>query len=267
FLREGCMQKHSKKGGQQRMFFLFSDKLVYASRLAAPLQFRVHGQMSLNGMMVMASIPHSFVIYTQDNKCIVVSTANDVEKVRWIEDLKKAIENYQSYNANGDTVASSNAYSSLKSNNESVNDDNRSPSIQHNVIQHRANNTMHVCWHRNTSVSLQDHCVALENQLSGYLLRKFKNSNGWQKLWVVFTNFCLFFYKNYQDDFPLASLPLLNYMISTPSENDNINKDFVFKLQFKNHVYFFRAESHVTFSRLFYCHVFCFLIIFIFYIY
>ena len=37
-----------------------------------------------------------------------------------------------------------------------------------------------------------------QNQLSGYLLRKFKNSNGWQKLWVVFTNFCLFFYKTYQ---------------------------------------------------------------------
>ena len=39
---------------------------------------------------------------------------------------------------------------------------------------------------------------ALENQLSGYLLRKFKNSNGWQKLWVVFTNFCLYFYKTFQ---------------------------------------------------------------------
>lgn len=37
-----------------------------------------------------------------------------------------------------------------------------------------------------------------QNQLSGYLLRKFKNSTGWQKLWVVFTNFCLFFYKTHQ---------------------------------------------------------------------
>lgn len=38
----------------------------------------------------------------------------------------------------------------------------------------------------------------LQNQLSGYLLRKFKNSTGWQKLWVVFTDFCLFFYKTHQ---------------------------------------------------------------------
>lgn len=57
---------------------------------------------------------------------------------------------------------------------------------------------MHVCWHRNTSVSYLDNHRSLVNQMSGYLLRKFKNSNGWQKLWVVFTNFCLFFYKTYQ---------------------------------------------------------------------
>lgn len=64
--------------------------------------------------------------------------------------------------------------------------------------QHRANTTMHVCWHRNTSVGFHDIHRSVVNQLSGYLLRKFKNSNGWQKLWVVFTNFCLFFYKTYQ---------------------------------------------------------------------
>lgn len=40
--------------------------------------------------------------------------------------------------------------------------------------------------------------LCFQNQLSGNLLRKFKNSNGWQKLWVVFTNFSLFFYKSHQ---------------------------------------------------------------------
>ena len=52
-----------------------------------------------------------------------------------------------------------------------------------------------------------------------------------------------------QDDFPLASLPLLGYAVDTPSTEDNIQKDFVFKLQFKNHVYFFRAESQFTYDR------------------
>lgn len=85
--------------------------------------------------------------------------------------------------------------------------------------------------------------------MSGYLLRKFKNSNGWQKLWVVFTSFCLFFYKSSSDDFPLASLPLLGYVVAATTQADNIGKDFVFKLQYKNHIYFFRAESEYTFQR------------------
>lgn len=73
----------------------------------------------------------------------------------------------------------------------------------------RSNISLHVCWHRGATVSLNDHLLASENQLSGYLLRKFKNSSGWQKLWVVCTSFCLYFYKNYQDEYALASLPLL----------------------------------------------------------
>lgn len=56
-----------------------------------------------------------------------------------------------------------------------------------------------------------------------------------------------------QDDYPLASLPLLGYSVSLPREADSIHKDYVFKLQFKSHVYFFRAESKYTFERWF-CH-------------
>lgn len=257
FLREGCLQKLSHKGGQQRMFFLFSDHLIYTSRLATPsLQFQVQGRMSLKDMTVtdedmkVISVANGFVIYGRD-KCIVVAASSAEEKEKWMSDLKRAIANCPD-NKEDDR----NFYPSLKSNSSSealddTHEDCKSPlgGDKQNVMQHRANNTMHVCWHRSTSVSLNDHCTAFESQLSGYLLRKFKNSNGWQKLWVVFTNFCLFFYKNFQDEFPLASLPLLNYTISTPSDADGIIKDFVFKLQFKNHVYFFRAESHTTFNR------------------
>lgn len=53
----------------------------------------------------------------------------------------------------------------------------------------------------------------------------------------------------FQDDYPLASLPLLGYAVSSPVEADGIQKDYVFKLQFKSHVYFFRAESKYTFER------------------
>lgn len=253
FLREGCLQKFSRKGYQQRMFFLFSDMLVYTSRTATPmLQFKVHGQVPLRGMIIEESdhakmaVANSFAIYG-GNKCILVAASTQEEKDKWIEDLKLAVE--QAKNRTDDKLK----YASLKSSTSSTENveaaGNQGPPSPEKQIQHRANTTMHVCWHRNTSVCRQDHEKAIKNQLSGYLLRKFKNSNGWQKLWVVFTNFCLYFYKTYQEDFPLASLPLLGYAVSQPEEDDNIHKDHVFKLQFKNHIYFFRAESEYTFER------------------
>lgn len=145
------------------------------------------------------------------------------EKSKWLQDLYEAIEKARTINDDKQN------YSSLKSNSSSDNNldvtssaiDNNEQMDAHNEStdhpsgsqlsssnyeqqqkqqqqQHRANTTMHVCWHRNTSVSAADNHRSMVNQLSGYLLRKFKNSNGWQKLWVVFTNFCLFFYKTYQ---------------------------------------------------------------------
>ncbi|KAL4220005.1 FERM [Mactra antiquata] len=253
FIREGCLQKFSRKGYQQRMFFLFSDMLVYTSRTATPLQqFKVHGQVPLRGMIIEESdhakmaVAHSFAIYG-GTKCILAAASSQEEKDKWVEDLNEAILQAKSRNDDKLNYPSLKSSTSSTENTEGVED--QLPPSPEKQVQHRANTTMHVCWHRNTSVSKRDHEKAVKNQLSGYLLRKFKNSNGWQKLWVVFTNFCLYFYKTYQDDFPLASLPLLGYAVSQPEDNDSIQKDHVFKLQFKNHVYFFRAESEYTFER------------------
>lgn len=62
------------------------------------------------------------------------------------------------------------------------------------------------------------------------------------------TNYIMFFFPP-QDDYPLASLPLLGYSVTIPSESENIHKDYVFKLHFKSHVYYFRSESEYTFER------------------
>jgi FERM/RhoGEF/pleckstrin domain protein 2 len=53
-----------------------------------------------------------------------------------------------------------------------------------------------------------------------------------------------------QDDFPLASLPLLGYTVGIPTETDGIHKDLVLKLQFRNHIYYFRTDSEYAFQRL-----------------
>uniref|UniRef100_A0A8C7VA12 FERM, ARHGEF and pleckstrin domain-containing protein 2 n=1 Tax=Oncorhynchus mykiss TaxID=8022 RepID=A0A8C7VA12_ONCMY len=250
FIREGCLYKLTKKGLQQRMFFLFSDQLLYTSKgVTATNQFKVHGQLPLHGMIVEESenewsVPHCFTIYSAQ-RTIVVAASSKVEMGKWIEDLNMLTPPPPPC----PSPPSSGSSDEVSLDQESEDDMSSSRNSLDKQTHHRANSTMHVCWHRNTSVSMSDHSLAVENQLSGYLLRKFKNSNGWQKLWVVFTNFCLFFYKTHQDDFPLASLPLLGYTVSSPGESDSIHKEYVFKLHFKSHVYFFRAESEYTFER------------------
>jgi len=264
FIREGSLQKLSRKGYQQRMFFLFTDSLMYCAKTSGPLlQFKVHDEYPLKNLHIedgnsRINIPNSFTIYSS-NRSILISAISYEEKIKWFNDLTEAIDKLK---ANSDEKQ--NFSSSSENNYDAINLDDDNDNIENDadsnnyanasnqssyIQQHRANTTMHVCWHRNISVSASDNHCSVVNQLSGYLLRKFKNSNGWQKLWVVYTNFCLFFYKTYNDEFPLASLPLLGYSVTTPSATDNISKDFVLKLQFKNHVYFFRSDSQYSFDR------------------
>ncbi|KAJ8277083.1 hypothetical protein GJAV_G00071300 [Gymnothorax javanicus] len=261
FIREGCLCKLTKKGLQQRMFFLFSDMLLYTSKgVTATNQFKVHGQLPLHGMIVEESenewaVPHCFTIYSAQ-RTIVVAASSKTEMGKWIQDLNLAIDKAKKSSEKPGILMdpclsdrSNRSSDEVSLGQESEDDVQSSRCSLDKQTHHRANTTVHVCWHRNTSISMSDRSLAVENQLSGYLLRKFKNSNGWQKLWVVFTNFCLFFYKTHQDDFPLASLPLLGYTVSNPAETDSILKEYVFKLQFKSHVYFFRTESEYTFER------------------
>uniref|UniRef100_A0A668AD70 FERM, ARHGEF and pleckstrin domain-containing protein 1 n=1 Tax=Myripristis murdjan TaxID=586833 RepID=A0A668AD70_9TELE len=262
FIRLGCLSKLSGKGLQQRMFFLFNDVILYTSRgMTATNQFKVHGQLPLHGMTVSATWApcrdsRLFCSWEKLTTRILLcvspfSSLSEMEK--WMEDIKMAIDMAETSNGPSSDLLASNLTdnSKLDSSVEAESEDDMTAS--HTSLEkptpHRGNTTVHVCWHRNTSVSMVDFSIAVENQLSGNLLRKFKNSNGWQKLWVVFTNFSLFFYKTHQDDYPLASLPLLGYSVTIPSESENIHKDYVFKLHFKSHVYYFRSESEYTFER------------------
>lgn len=260
FIRLGSLSKLSGKGLQQRMFFLFNDVLLYTSRgLTASNQFKVHGQLPLYGMTIEESeeewgVPHCLTLRGQ-RQSIIVAASSRSEMEKWLEDIQMAIDLAEK--SNGPTpelLASSppdnkSPDEATAADQESEDDLSASRTSLERQAPHRGNTMVHVCWHRSTSVSMVDFSIAVENQLSGNLLRKFKNSNGWQKLWVVFTNFCLFFYKSHQDSHPLASLPLLGYSLTIPSESENIHKDYVFKLHFKSHVYYFRAESEYTFER------------------
>ncbi|BHF73606.1 FERM, ARHGEF and pleckstrin domain-containing protein 1 [Sparganum proliferum] len=291
FVREGLLQKLSKRGYQQRIFFLFSDQLIYASRTNASfLQFKVHGQFHLRDLMVEeAETPLSFTIYS-GNRCFLVAAPSEWQRDRWLEDISRAIlaaktsrfsSPLTSFSAAllGEAAAAaaagaadSSSQNDLRAVNVEEEEDeeegsganaNRSAGsdgshagtaaphagVDVSMILHRATTSVHVCWHRSLTFSMSDILRANEYETSGYLLRKFKNSNGWQRLWVVFTQLCMFFHKSYHDTFPLASLPLLGYTITVPEPEDQIRKEFVFKLKFKNHVYFFRDDSQSSFDR------------------
>ncbi|TGZ45944.1 Uncharacterized protein DBV15_02738 [Temnothorax longispinosus] len=97
FIRLGCLQKYSRKGFQQRMFFLFSDVLLYTFRTQQPTQcFRVHGQLPLKGMKIQdadnkTGTDFAFIVDGQGNQSLTVAASNEEEKERWIEDLNMAI--------------------------------------------------------------------------------------------------------------------------------------------------------------------------------
>lgn len=235
FIRMGCVYKHSSKGLQQRMLFLFTDLLLVTSKSGA-CTFRAHRALSLRSLTMQRShLPHTFALTGEDTN-LLLSAPNENEYSGWCDALQQTIDLARQLNTDVDTELTP-----YEQETDSV----------HNVSVGGAGGgaLAHVCWHRVTSLDRGHLHLAMRTQLSGYLLRKFKKSPGWQKLWVVFAVFTLFFYKTWQDDTPLASLPLLGYNVETPSPDDGIDKEFVFKLQFKNHVYFFRADSHYTFNR------------------
>uniref|UniRef100_A0A8C1Y5M6 FERM, ARHGEF and pleckstrin domain-containing protein 1 n=1 Tax=Cyprinus carpio TaxID=7962 RepID=A0A8C1Y5M6_CYPCA len=259
-IRLGCLSKLSGKGLQQRMFFLFNDVLLYSTRgITSANQFTVHRQLPLHGMTIRESedewgVPHSFTLMVQQQS-LVVAACSESEMEKWMEDLKMAVD--MAEECNGLTADLLSASKDVRASEVVESEDDlcgsrtslpRNGNNSGNTLN-RGNTTAHVCWHRNTSVSMLDFSIAIENQLSGNLLRKFKNSNGWQKLWVVFTNFTLFFYKTHEDEYPLASLPLLGYSVTHAGESENIHKDHVFKLHFKSHIYYFRTESEYFFER------------------
>uniref|UniRef100_A0AAR2K5U6 FERM, ARHGEF and pleckstrin domain-containing protein 2 n=1 Tax=Pygocentrus nattereri TaxID=42514 RepID=A0AAR2K5U6_PYGNA len=252
FIREGCLYKLTKKGLQQRMFFLFSDMLLYTSKgVTATNQFKVHGQLPLHGMIVEESenewsVPHCFTIYSAQ-RTIVVAASSKVEMNKWIEDLNMAIDMSKKSQEKSDLFLDPSlcdrSSDEVSLEQESEDDVNSSRCSLDKQSHHRANTTMHVCWHRNTSVSMSDHSLAVENSFSNSC-----NNIHFEILLPGFLEFMNFLFL-IQDDFPLASLPLLGYTVSTPGESDSIHKEYVFKLQFKSHVYFFRAESEYTFER------------------
>ena len=212
----------------------FSDLLLYTNRSAQPsAHFRVHGAMQAQDLSVLDSDPrmgaeHCFNIY-DGKRALLVAASSPHEKALWMEDITEAaqvsiasvmfllptpsaIVTYVFFLRPSQVARAQQGLSpstshphhpqqfmSLKSISGSEDGLDRNETANSSVVNMRgANSSVHVCWHRCTTLSAKEQHDALQTALSGYLLRKFKNSDGWQKLWVVFAASCLFFFKTFQ---------------------------------------------------------------------
>ncbi|XP_044288601.1 FERM, ARHGEF and pleckstrin domain-containing protein 2 isoform X6 [Varanus komodoensis] len=194
FIREGCLYKLTKKGLQQRMFFLFSDMLLYTSKgVTGTNQFKIHGHLPLHGMLVEESenewsVPHCFTIYSAQ-KTIVVAASTRLEMGKWMEDLNMAIEMSKKTTEKSDMFLenslcsrSNRSSDEVSLEQESEEDIHSSRSSLDRQSHHRANTTMHVCWYRNTSVSMTDHSVAVEFSALLLFLQSFLLAICWARV-------------------------------------------------------------------------------------
>ncbi|GFT81998.1 FERM, ARHGEF and pleckstrin domain-containing protein 2 [Nephila pilipes] len=245
FIREGCLFKVTRNGSHQHMFFLFSDAILYTVRIHdGQLRFKVQGKLTTPGLKVeeaqpMHGVNHCFSLCAS-TKHLVVGSPSAREYTKWFQDLRH-------YSKSGSSHRTSSH--SLNEEKYESGDENDDIQVQEKIGSHHVNTSIHICWHRNISISCNDLLLSMKHSLSGYLLRKFKNSSGWQKVWVVLSNLCLFFYRSYLDESPLASLPLAGYKIMNTTNGDLVSGDCIFKLVFKNHEYFFTVENKHTFER------------------
>lgn len=91
-VRQGCLLKHSKRGLQQRMFFLFTDILLYASKSPVTQTFKVLGHVPLRSLLTENSEHNAFVIFG-GQRSITVSAGTTAEKLLWLEELQKVAAN------------------------------------------------------------------------------------------------------------------------------------------------------------------------------
>lgn len=91
-IRQGCLLKHSRRGLQQRMFFLFTDVLIYASKPQFLQSFKVLGHVPVRSLLTENAEHNAFVIFG-GGISITVSAGTTFEKNLWIEELQKASAN------------------------------------------------------------------------------------------------------------------------------------------------------------------------------
>ncbi|CAD6187522.1 unnamed protein product [Caenorhabditis auriculariae] len=245
-LRFGVVSRWSQRGPCYRVMILCTDRILFAHRIhsADGNSFSVHAEVKLKGLMidegdtynVMSDEKGVITLHSAD-KSIVFSTT---DRSVWMEDITAAVK--------GAARAKIDLPSIVMDRREDSDIEGAKSSFYEDIHTSKLSPLL-ICWHRKCSFGLRDINNMISNAMSGYLLRKLRNSSGWQKLWVVLSCHSLIFYKNHEENSPLASLSLLDYGIGLPSVNDNVTHQNCFKLFYGSHQYFFRADTYYFFER------------------
>lgn len=90
-VRQGLLLKHSKRGLQQRMFFLFSDILLYGYKPPISQVFKILGHIPVRSLMTENAEHNTFMIYGGGGEgAITVSAGTTAEKTLWLAELSRA---------------------------------------------------------------------------------------------------------------------------------------------------------------------------------
>ncbi|GMT31579.1 hypothetical protein PFISCL1PPCAC_22876, partial [Pristionchus fissidentatus] len=259
-LRVGRVERGTRRGGLvSRLFLLFNDCLLVANRHHGEdetTSFRVNMTLPLKGMLFedgdSYSITHrpadSITLYHQDSCVAFVSSS----KEDWLAEIGEAVKAAVKNRAELPPIHIDNRSEEEKNGGEERRETVRatkSPVDNETSSNPRKMSAIEMSWHRNTAIRHDDWINMVTTFKSGYMLRKLRNSSGWQRLWIVLANFSLFFFKTHTEATPLASLPLLEYSVCIPTLQDDMPQEHVFKLVFSTHTYFFRAENHHNMMR------------------
>lgn len=159
-IRKGCLLKHSKRGLQQRMFFLFTDILLYASKSPVTQTFKVLGHVPVRSLLT-ENVEHNAFVIFGGQRSITVSAGTTAEKTIWLSDLQQAAANIKYKPQTQLTIGTIKSCSSSEEGLDTYG--LNTPATNSTRTQSPRNNTaLHVCWHRGVTVSLEDHLRASE---------------------------------------------------------------------------------------------------------
>eukprot|EP00118_Oscarella_pearsei_P008828 m.47459 g.47459 ORF g.47459 m.47459 type:complete len:943 (+) comp33789_c0_seq1:49-2877(+) len=94
FLKEGFLNKCSRRGFDRRKFFLFNDILLHCWSM--PAGFKVKQKICLSSIKVqipvVSDVPHAFSVISRQEKSFMVSASSQEDRDDWFQTLSAAIK-------------------------------------------------------------------------------------------------------------------------------------------------------------------------------